>query len=261
MIYGTPPINVEDDTTDRIGIRKLVLSQTWQASRWPMTIEELDEEEPEVPGVPGGMALVGHQTRRAGGGLKTFWTFEGINGDGKSVTFKTRGNSPDYSFEPGFAQKSILLHPNFRAIRDKYQGVVSEGEVTWPDTIQGNTGATGLSGSGSKDQDNPMFGTTDYFDIEGTYTYRYAVTDESQIPRIEGRIFEAGQIPGRARTFGGDKSTKRNYLGAGTPYQRRGTVVEVQEIYWLSREGGWNEAIYGASAKGSGVEGLQTGSL
>lgn len=263
MIYGAPTVNIEDDVTDRVGIRRLVLSQAWQASRWPMSITELDAEGPDIPGVPGGLGFIGHQTRRWGGGLRTYWTFEGINGDGKSVTFKTRANSPDYAFEPGFAQKSILLHPRFRTLRDTYQGTVDAGEVIWPDTITGNAGSSGLAGGSSGDRDNPMFGQTDYFDIEGTYTYRYCVTDESLIPKIEGQIFEAAELPGKARTFGGDAKTKRNYMGSGAPYQRRGTIVEVQEIYWLSREGGWNTAIYGTAKTQTGLtgSGLSTGGL
>src|SRR5688500_4018639 len=103
MIYGEPTIKVDDDQTDRIGIRTLVLSRMWQPSRWPLTIEELDGEMPGVPEVPGGMLFVGRQTRRQGGAVRTHWSFEGIDGDGKSVTFRTRGNSLDFQFDPGFS--------------------------------------------------------------------------------------------------------------------------------------------------------------
>ena len=69
MIYGTPGIHIEDDVTDRIGIRTLVLAQMWQASTWPLSMAELDAETPAAPEVPGGLLLMGRQTRRFGGGL------------------------------------------------------------------------------------------------------------------------------------------------------------------------------------------------
>jgi hypothetical protein len=264
MIYGTPSLNTEDDVTDRIGIRRIVKSLFWQSSFERPTQEQLDAEAPGIPPMPGGMALVGVQTRRNGGGMKTFWTFEGINGDGKTVTFKTRGNSPDYKFEPAFSERPIQLHPNFADLKTKYKGQLLDDEVIWPDTIQGTGGSSGLTGQSSqKAQSNPMFGEKTYFGIEGTYTYRYCVTDESQVPAIEGKIFEAAELPGRARAFPGDQKTKRNYMGVGAMYQRRGTIIEVIETYWLSRAGGWNLAIYGKGKKaGSGSGGgLTTGGL
>jgi hypothetical protein len=86
-----------------------------------------------------------------------------------------------------------------------------------------------------------MFGRETYFTQQGgTYWFRYMVLDESEIPTIEGRIFTAAELPGRARNISG-----RNYLGAGAPYQRRGpAAIEVIEQYWLSDEGGWPKELY-----------------
>ncbi len=242
MIYGTPALNIANDTTDRIGIRTLILSLIWQASRWPMPIEELDAEAPPVPEVPGGLMFIGKQDQQRGGGMRRIWTFEGVDGDGKSVTFKQRHNSPDYAFAPGFSQVSILLHNNIQSLLDTYGGSVFEGEVLFPPTISGTT-ETGLGSTGGEEKANPMFGVKDFLRSEGTYTYRYAARDESEIPDVEGKLFTSGELPGRPRRY-----KDRNWLCAGAPYQRRGPVLEVQEIYWLSGPGGWPKPIYKGGA-------------
>src|SRR5690349_7381453 len=109
MIYGNPSYRIESDQTDRIGIRTLTISTLWQPSRGDMTIAQMDEEAPPPPTVAAGVRFVGRQTHPDGGALRTRWMFEGIDGDGKSVTFKDRARSEDYSFQPGFSQKSIML--------------------------------------------------------------------------------------------------------------------------------------------------------
>lgn len=243
MIYGTPPVNIADDQTDRLGIRTLLLSQDWKASRWPMPQAELDAEAPAVPEVPGGIWLIGKQTRPRGGGLRTLWTFEGIDGDGKSVTFKTRGNSPDYGFKPGFAEVSILLHPRIQELLDQYEGTVLDGEVIWLPTLSGSGPATGLGGSNTE-RPNPMFGQKGFLRIEGIYSYRYLVRDESEIPDTEGRIFSSSQLPGRAKRY-----SNRNWIGAGADYDRCGpAAIKVAENYWLSGEGGWPAPTYRGGA-------------
>lgn len=256
MIYGTPAIRSENDHTDRIGIRSLILSQLWQASRSGMTVAELDADEPDVPAVPGGVLFVDKQRRRNGGALKTYWAFEGVNGDGKDVTFKNRSNSIDYQFKPGFAEVSLLKSPKWPTLRDTYGLQNLDGQIVWQDTIPAASGAPGLSGANSNaGQPNPIFGYDTYLRIEGTYTFRYAVFSVSEIPDIDSKIFETGSLPGVAKPVG-----NRNWLGGGTPYVRRGPVLDVTEIYWLSGDGGWPPEIYdsGSSATGStGGGGIQ----
>ncbi len=258
MIYGRPGIHVDDDQTDRIGIRTLRLSQMWQASRGDMSMVELDGEEPGAPDVPGGLWFIGRQRVRQGGVLRTSWTFEGVGGDGKDVTFKTRGNSPDFGFTPGFAELPIQRNPRFRKLRTDFEGSLLDSEVIWPEWLSdSNTAvdsgfsdvaaAIGLSGNLRPTTDasgggrpNPMFGQQSYFALQGgTYWYRYAARSEGEIPQIEGKLFTSGSLPGAARSF-----ANRNWLGVGAPYTRRGPVVEVTEMYWLSEEGGWPKPIY-----------------
>lgn len=256
MIYGTPTIIIEDDHTDQVGMRTLILSLMWQVSRWPMDLDQLDAEKPVAPEVPGGMWLIGSQTRRQGGALRTHWHYEGINGDGKSVTFKTRGNSPHYGFEPGFAELPIQQNSKISKLLDEFAGQPVDNQIFWPlELPETSTGQGGLSGGstrigfgsggtteGSK-KINPMFGRQSYFALQGgTYWYRYMATDERSIPHIEGKVFKATSLPGRARNVPG-----RDYLGVGAPYIRRGpAAIEVVEQYWLSDEGGWPKEIYGA---------------
>ena len=245
MIYGTPQIHIDDDQTDRIGIRTLVLSQIWQPSRWPLSLAELDGEKPGVPSVPGGVMFIGEQTRRMGGVLRTTWTFEGINGDGKSVTFKDRTNSIDYSFEPGFSQVPITKHPYWNNLNSKFGAQVTDGQVSWPDSVP-STGSSGPVVSDSQGKANPMFGQDDFFRMEGTYSFRYAATTLGAALTGIGKI--TASLPGRPPTFPG-----RNWLKAPSPWRRRGPVLEITEIYWLSGEGGWTAEIYSDKEKnGSG---------
>lgn len=264
MTYGEHPVKIVDDRTDRIGIRTLVLARSWQASKANLSIDELDAESPETPPVPGGMEFVGRQCLPQPGGLRTFWTYMGVHGNGKDVTFKTRGNSPDYQFDPGFSQVSLALHPKIDTLLKQGGGYALDGEIIFPPEITGggtnsndfgpinttNTGTGSLqigfqSGSNATKK-NPLFGHTDFFRHEGTYSYRYAIFagTEDSIPEIEGRIFEAGAIPGRPRRIAG-----RNYLGAGAPYVRHGPVLAVTELYWMSGPGGWPKPIYGAGSQ------------
>lgn len=257
MIIGTPAITIEDDHTDRVGLRTLLLSQMWQPSRWPMSVGELDAERPPTPDVPGGVVFIGRQTRRQGGALRTLWSFEGIEGDGQSVTFKTRGKSLDWGFEPGFSEAPIQRHRRIEALLDKFEGQVIDNEIIWPRTLSGDGGGgTGIgAGKQSSGKINPMFGRDTYFAFQGgTYWYRYMAQSEAEIPDVIGKLFSGASLPGGAPRHAG-----RNWLCAGAPFLRRGPAVEVTELYWLSDEGGWPKPIYGAGGGGSGSGGVQTG--
>lgn len=257
MSYGTLIIHIEDDQTDRIGIRTLTLSQLWQPTTWPMTIAELDALEPDIPDVPSGVLFVGKQTRPQKGCLKTYWVFEGVNGDGKSVTFKDRSTSIDCEYKPGFAEVSLLKSPKWPTLRDSYGLDNLDGQIVWQDTIPASAGGSGLAGGNSQaGQPNPIFGYDTYLRIEATYLFRYAVFSPSQIPDIDGKIFETGSLPGVVKPVG-----TRNWLGGGTPYVRRGPVLDVTEIYWLSGDGGWPTPIYGNATSGiTATDGLSGGS-
>lgn len=252
--YGTFIIHTDDDQTDRIGIRTLILAQRWQASRGDLTRAELDDETPATPEVPGGVLFIGRQTRRVPGGLRTSWTFEGIEGDGKSVTFKDRDNSLDYRFEPGFSEKSLLLLPGIQTLLDQYGGYVLDGQIIWPPTVPDETPKGGLGGK-AKDagKPNPLFGRDTFFMVEGTYLFRYASLTPPTDTGV-GKIHKGG-LPGRAPSY-----ANRDWLKLPIPYQRRGPIFDCTEMYWLSGEGGWPVQIYGATPGGTG-DGLTTGGL
>ncbi|MEI9897154.1 MAG: hypothetical protein WDN28_25650 [Chthoniobacter sp.] len=188
------------------------------------------------------------------------WTFEGIGGDGKSVTFKDRSNSPDFSFEPGFSQVSIIQHKNWAALKKAWGGQVIDGQVIWPEFV-GASGGGGPVKNTSEGQPNPLFGHDDFFRIEGTYSFRYASTGYGSAMQGVGKI--ATSLPGNPPPVQDD----RNWLKAPSPVQRRGPVYEITEVYWLSGAGGWPPQIYtddptAANKPGSGAGGgLQTGSL
>lgn len=222
-----------------------MLSQLWQPSTWPLSLDELDAQKPDIPDVPGGVQFIGEQTRRQGGALRTTWTFEGVNGDGKSVTFKGRSNSPDYSFEPGFSQASLLEHPNWQTLKQTWNGQSLDNQAVFPEFTGGGSSTNGaVKGTDSNNQQNPLFGKKDFMRMEGTYSYRYAATVYAVPQRAIGKI--AASIPGQPPTF-----SNRNWLFASAPFQRRGPVLEITEVYWLSGEGGWPKPIYSDDATGS----------
>ena len=247
-LYGAPTWQIVTDITDRIGIRTFGVSKMWQPKVWlPNTLDpQLDANFPSPPPVSGGVLLVGQSTTKEGGALKTTWVFEGINGDGKSVTFKGRSNSLDYNFDPGFSQVDIRLLPNFQTILAQYGGSISDGNVVWPATIPASaTGLGGFQKQNNAGQTNPMFGVEDYLRLEGTYSFRYASFGPAANSGV-GVILESGSLPGNAPSIG-----DRNWLQAPSPWKRRGPVYDITEVYWLSGPGGWPKPVYGKSS-GSG---------
>ena len=242
MIYGTPIVHVDDDQTDRIGIRTLVLSQVWQPSRWPLSMEELDAEMPAPPPVSGGIIFIGQQTRRQRGVMRTTWTFEGINGNGKSVTFKDRQNSTDYRFDPGFAEKSLMQLPNIEELLLEFGGTALDNHISWPPLVPlGDSGMTKNMSSGKR---NPLYGRETYFSMEGTYSFRYAAVSYGRAFHGVRLIHETGSLPGQPPTQIGD----RNWLKAPPIIIRRGPVFEITEVFWLSDLGGWPDALYGKNS-------------
>ena len=175
--------------------------------------------------------------------MRTSWTYTGVDGDGKSVTFKTRGNSPDFTFEPGFAQVSIETHPKFQSLLETYGGTLSDGAVTWPATLSGGGNEGGLSGGGGpSEKSNPMFGVREYLRLEGTYHYRYATQTLNGIGAGVGQIHTSG-LPGVPPIY-----PDRNWLKAPAVYERHGPVYVVTESYWLSGPGGWPRPVYGVGS-------------
>ena len=242
MIYGTTNAHVVRDITDLIGIRTLLLRQYWQAENGVSSQSELDGLKPSPPGVPGGVLLMGEQTMKERGRYATIWTFQGINGDGKGVTFKERGKSIDYGFDPGFAQVPIQVHKDFTTMLDQFQGYPSNDGTTviWPVEVSGKSSGGGLSlNQKAAGETNPLYGHQDFFEMEGVYRYRYA---ERDLPgSVEEDVgFIAESLPGKPHKL----TDGRNWLKAPAAYQLKGIVWDITEFYWLSRRGGWPEPIY-----------------
>ena len=244
MIYGEKQIQIIQDTTDLIGVRVLVLSQIWQ----PSTSDPLAVliEKPAPPPVPGGVILVGEQSLPSTGAMRTIWTFQGINGDGKSVTFKDRQHSIDFSFEPGFAQVPIQLHPRFKSLLAEFGGSPDNdgARVIWPTDdpadSTNNWMADAIKAALDLNKTNPMYGVQDWFRMEGTYRFRYAARDLPHgIYERAGTIIESKDLPGKP-----PKPSGRNWLFVPPPYRQRGVIMDITEVYWLSGEGGWPKPVY-----------------
>lgn len=243
-IYGNLPIRTEHDSYDRIGIRSLVLSKLWQASRPYMTDEELAGERPAEPKVGPLMMVTYAETVAEKGGLRTRWKFEGVDGDRSAIKFKDRSNSIDYGFDGSFSQIAVEQIPGLQAKIDEFGGIInpSNQTVRWPATYTaGSQSSSGFSQGQGQEQPNPMFGITDFLRMEGVYTFRYATLDISGLLEGVGKI--AGSLPGSPPpTVDG-----RNWLKAAPIYRRRGFIFDVSEPYWLSGPGGWPTPIYGWS--------------
>ena len=250
MIYGSTNIHTVRDSTDLIGIRTLILRQYWQATDTNPSQAELDAMKPALPVVAGGLLLMGDQTVKERGRYGTMWTYQGINGDGKSVTFKERGKSYDYGFEPGFAQVPIQVHPNFPALMAKYQGRPSNDGTTvlWDPELSASTGGSGsaLSTGNSNSKTNPMYGIQSFFEMDGIYRYRYA---EAALPGdiLNGVGHIWSNLPGVPPPL----TNGRNWLKAPPAYQRKGYIFDITEYYWLSRRGGWPAPVYSGAVGGT----------
>lgn len=241
MIYGTSNVHTVRDLTDLIGIRTLILRQYWQATSTNPTQDELDAMKPATPSVPGGVLLMGEQTSKERGRYSTIWTFQGINGDGKGVTFKSRGKSIDYGFEQGFAQVPIHFHREFKNMLEEFGGYPGNDGTTviWPRESPSGSRGGGLSLNRTAPEMNPMFGMQAFFQMEGIYRYRYA---ELKVPKElnQGVEYIADTLPGEPPPVADD----RNWLKATPTWERKGLIYDITEYYWLSRRGGWPEPIY-----------------
>lgn len=257
MIYGEPQVHVLRDVTDLIGIRTLMLRKYWQPSGTVRSQADIDAQKPLPPGVPGGVILMGEQHLKERGRMSTIWTFQGVNGDGRTVTFRNRSNSLDYGFDPGFAQVPIQAHPEFPSLSKKYGAYPSNDGTTvlWPPDLSNGEGTgggllkhSGGGGGGGLAGYNPMYGIQAYFEMEGVYRYRYA---EKEFPKelLAGVGFIEDKMPGIPPAV----ADGRNWLKAPPSYQRKGVVFDITEFYWLSRRGGWPEPVYRPGGGGAGA--------
>lgn len=241
MIHGANNVHIVRDVTDLIGIRVLILRQYWQCDLDRPSQADIDALKPSAPRVPGGLIIMGEQTMKERGRYATLWTYQGINGDGKSVTFKDRRNSIDYGFDPGFAQVPIQVNKNFAQMLEKFQGYPSNDGTTviWPPQLSDEAGSPLDKKASASSNLNPMFGIQAVFEMEGVYRHRYASRDlPSDLQRGVGYI--AASLPGKPPAL----TDGRNWLKAPVAYQRKGSIYDITEYYWMSRRGGWPEPVY-----------------
>lgn len=255
MIYGRTLYHPVRDSTDLIGIRTLILRRRWTVDGTSVNQADIDAAKPAAPPVPGGLMLMGDQTVRERGCYATFWTFQGVSGDGSSVTFKDRTNSIDYGFAGGFAQVPVQVVKNFMTLLEKFQGYPSNDGTTviWPPTLateEADGGGSPLEKTdGEATGTNPMFGIQTAFEMEGIYRFRYASRNLPQ-NLFSGVGYIAVNLPGQPpRPRDG-----RNWLMAVPEYDRKGNVFDITEYYWLSRRGGWPAPLYKRGYLGAGGE-------
>ncbi|MEI9894231.1 MAG: hypothetical protein WDN28_10190 [Chthoniobacter sp.] len=159
----------------------------------------------------------------------------------KNVTFKGRGNSIDFSFEPGFSQVSIIKHPNWKKLKETWGAQVIDGQVIWPEFVSAKGGGGPKKDDGAG-QTNPLFGHDDFFRVEGTYSFRYAAFGYGGSQSGVGLI--ATSLPGNPPPV----QDGRNWLKAPSPVVRRGLLAERRgrmasaDLYERSHGGfGWGQ--------------------
>lgn len=256
MIYGRLQLHAVIDQTDLIGIRTLVLRQHWQPEGNVTSQQEIDRQKPGAPSMGASMMLMGEQTRRERGRYATFWTFQGVN-EGAGVTFKDRTNSIDFGFSGGFAQVPVQVVKNFSKLLENFQGYPSNDGTTviWPPTLAKAAEGEGENplekSEGVEDPGtNPMFGIQTAFEMEGVYRFRYAA--KTLPPTLLSNVgFIATNLPGKPP----EVREGRNWLMATPDYDRKGTIYDITEYYWLSRRGGWPQPLYRRGYFGGSAEG------
>lgn len=252
MIYGQNNVHMVRDVTDLIGIRVLLLRQYWSCDLDNPSQDDIDSLKPAAPRVPGGLLIMGEQTVRERGRYATLWTYQGINGDGKSVTFKDRRNSIDFGFDPGFSQIPIALHKDFNLLKERFGGYPGNDGTTvlWPPELSSDSTSPLDKETARAAGQNPMYGIQAHFEMEGVYRFRYA---ERELPADlqRGVGYIADSLPGKPPSL----KDGRNWLKAPVAYQRKGYIYDITEFYWLSQRGGWAEPIYRKNYFGNDADG------
>jgi hypothetical protein len=258
MIFGTPVYHIDIDRTDRIGIRTLGISRMWQPSQGGLSIAELDAEEPPPPFAPGGVAYFGKSRSQDGGAMSTHWSFEGVDGDGKSPSCKTRGNSIDFSFQGGFQQVSVGIRPDFQSLLTDYAGSTVDGEIYFMPFLPDASGSTG--GSPKKQcpaQTKPDVRAHDLSSARWHLQDSIRFTDPPTLTGQAGKIVTTP--PGQPPIY-----ADRDWLLAPLDYRFRDTIFDNTETCWLSGEGGCCKPLYkgsGGTSSGGFGPGFSQGSL
>lgn len=179
------------------------------------------------------------ETRRAisqleDGSFQATITYEGAEGE--------NGDKDTFEFDSMFREEPIESHPSIDRLKTQFGGSLNaDGRIVFPEKTPSNKGAgTGLSGSRSSSDKNPMFGVTTYLVLNAvfrhTYLSRSVPSDLLQkVGTTRDRLPEGFPTP-----------TDRNWLIMPPKVNKRGNVFEIAEEWMLSKPGQkWPDAIYG----------------
>jgi len=237
-IYGNPTAKIVSDLTNKTGVRTIVYSRLWIPSKAGLSPGERAKERPTPPDVSPLLAYTGEvKDTLRDGYYESQWTAEGGEGS-------PRESSNSQSFEPRFEERSLALHPNWVNMARKYLGSVNDGgQINWNRSLSGaDTAKFGLKpNSGSKADPNPMYGRQTYYALTGgVYSFRYSQsTKPTNLYADIQKIVATAALPGRPPGM-----PNRNWLKIQPKETLRGTLWEIEEIFWLSDEGGWPTQIY-----------------
>ena len=176
-----------------------------------------------------------------GAGLIVTITYEGYAGEHESP----EDEEPIYSFDSSFKEEPIEAHPDFPAIKKRYEGTFDPEDKTtkWPEFLSTAASKTGLfgpndvvKGGGEK---NPMFGNETFLSFASVFRKSY-IREELPPNMLDGIGTIVTSLPRGYPTPDG-----RDWLQMPPRIRERGEFFQVDEEMILSPAGGWTPEVYG----------------
>jgi hypothetical protein len=156
-------------------------------------------------------------------------TFEGQAGSSNPEAETT------YECKSSFREEPIEAHPQIAELVKKFNGQTdtSTGRVTFPATLEGSAGTSGLGGAidgATPETKNPMAGVEKYMALEIVWSKKYISRNKPSFARV-GRVISAP--PGEPPAI-----PKRDaWLVLPPVFVKRGSVYEITEEWQLLPEG------------------------
>lgn len=135
---------------------------------------------------------------------------------------------PVYSLDLGLSTEPIATHPSFGSLVTAAGGQ-GTGKAVFDDE--------GLFIGFGKDAGADLVGVSQFLDVTATWS---VVTVSKSIPTGGGTVGEISSPPGGAPAY-----SNRNWLYGGMRWDRQGGIYRTERVWLLSKDGGWNTAIYG----------------
>lgn len=247
QLYGEPPgSRLISYHVNRLGVHEARVRTPYVEKEEAFTIAT-----GPIPSIKGLIIVDFYLVEGKHGGWEIEWAMEGNPAAGtggtiaESATYGTP-NYPKHEFVPTMIERSLLAHPRWLELKNKYGGYVEGGRAMFPEYLPDSAGTAGGSalntGSSKSGQANPMHGVSTYRDIGGVFTRSYTARTA---PRgIFNDVQKVVAAPLGLEQIGMQTPNGRNWLVLAPSVTERGNVYEVVEQAELSGPGGHNQDIY-----------------